>query len=121
MKIKEENINAITYLDKSSGVTLSVLVITLIVLGIIAGTAIYTITKQPNTEELNNMYEDIYFLDDKITTYYSKNGKLPILENEIVDVPADMEKNPNDNENYYIIDLSQMENVSLSFGSRFNN
>ncbi len=121
MKIKEENINAITYLDKSSGVTLSVLVITLIVLGIIAGTAIYTITKQPNTEELNNMYEDIYFLDDKITTYYSKNGKLPILENEIVDVPADMEKNPNDNENYYIIDLSQMENVSLSFGSGFNN
>ena len=56
------------------------------------------------------MYEDIYILDDKITTYYSKNGKLPILENETVTVPSDMEKNPNDNENYYVIDLSQMEN-----------
>ncbi len=100
---------------------MSVLVITLIVLGIIAGTATYVLTKQDNTEELNDMYEDIYILDDKITTYYSKNGKLPILENETVEVPSDMEKNPNDNENYYVIDLSQMENVSLSFGSGFNN
>ena len=67
------------------------------------------------------MYEDIYILDDKITTYYSKNGKLPILENETVTVPSDMEKNPNDNENYYVIDLSKMENVSLTYGSGFNN
>ena len=101
---------------EEKGITLAILIITLMVMVILAGTTIYTINKSPNAEELNNMYADIENLDNKITLYYSRNGELPIKGEKIENIPEDMSINSNDNENYYEIDLGKLENVSLNFG-----
>ena len=101
---------------EEKGITLAILIITLMVMVILAGTTIYTINKSPNAEELNNMYADIENLDNNITLYYSRNGELPIKGEKIENIPEDMSINSNDNENYYEIDLGKLENVSLNFG-----
>lgn len=67
--------------------------------------------------ELNNMYKDISALENKIALYYLDYGKLPIIENRIIAF-KDKSVNPNDNANYYEIDLNKLDHLSLFYGDK---
>lgn len=67
--------------------------------------------------ELNNMYKDINTLESKISLYYLDYGKLPIVEEKIIEF-KEKSINPNDNEVYYEIDLSKLEHLNLFYGDK---
>ncbi len=70
-----------------------------------------------SVSKLNNMYKDIETLEDQVSIYYLNNSNLPI-KNEILDFKNSI--NPNDNEIFYEIDLSKLENIDLSYGNEKN-
>lgn len=67
--------------------------------------------------ELNNMHKDISALENKIALYYLDYGKLPIIEDRLITF-KDKSVNPNDNSNYYEIDLSKLDHLKLFYGDK---
>lgn len=67
--------------------------------------------------ELNNMYKDINILENKIALYYLDYGMLPIKQDKKINF-KDKSINPNDNDVYYEIDLSKLENLNLFLGDK---
>ena len=67
--------------------------------------------------ELNNMYKDINILESKIALYYLDYGNLPIKQDRKIEF-KEKSINPNDNDIYYEIDLSKIENLSLFYGNK---
>lgn len=66
--------------------------------------------------KLNNMYKDIKSLEEKISLYYLNTGNIPMVEDYKIENFSDKSINPNDNDNYYEIDLEKLENLQLSYG-----
>ena len=91
---------------------LIILVISFLILFIIASQTI-SITK---LNKLNNVYKDIEILDDRISMYYLDNGFIPV-KSEKIDFKENS-INPNDNDNYYEIDLDKLENLNIYYGRR---
>lgn len=109
-------------MKNQKGVTLVSLIIIIIIIFIITGTTVYTSTNRFKVNNLSKMYNDIELLNDKIATYYLKFGGLPIIKNaentpiKYTFSELNFDKNINDNENYYIIDLEAIGNITLNYG-----
>lgn len=69
--------------------------------------------------KLNDMYNDIEILEDRISIYYLDNGNLPIINDPITDF-SNHSINPNDSLVYYEIDLNKLENLNLFYGKGIN-
>ena len=112
-------------LKNSKGVTLVTLIVTIIVLLIVSNVTIYSVKNNLGIEKLKNMQNDIENLSDKISAYYNQYGTLPIIDeeytntNEIKDAGL-INKNV-DKGKFYIIDLSALENLTLTYGKDFKN
>lgn len=91
---------------------LIILIIVFLILFIIVSSTISTI----KLNKLNNVYKDIEILEDRISMYYLDNGFIPI-KNEKIDF-KEKSINPNDNENYYEIDLENLENLNIYYGRK---
>ena len=117
-------------MKNQKGVTLTVLVATVIVLTIIMGTISYNGISSYRMRVYYNMRSDIELLDEKISLYYLENSdnlniedQLPIdvtdtknITNLISDYDEyDVNYNPNNSGTLYKIDLSKLENLSLSY------
>jgi type II secretory pathway pseudopilin PulG len=103
------------------GVSLVILTVAVILMIIITTILVYNAQTGVKVKALNQMYNDVQTLSDKIATYYSKNGAIPasIEYNNtevILNIKNSNQLSPNDNDNYYIIDLSAIENLSLNYG-----
>ena len=57
-------------IKQEKGVTLTILVITVITLMIITGTLIYNVEDSTRIKKLTNLYSDIDLLRTKVTDYY---------------------------------------------------
>lgn len=101
------------YMRKNNIVFCICIILLLIVL---AEVVVYA-KKGTQISELNNMYKDIKALEDKIALYYLDNGELPIKREKTIDFKTNA-INPNDNSNYYEIDLNKLENMSLFYGNK---
>lgn len=101
-------------IKNNKGITIVALVIAIILILIISGMMGYYSTNAFKIEKLNNMYNDIERIQSEVDKYYIENGKLPIKQKISFN-----NGNINDNENYYIIDLSILGNLSLNYGSDF--
>lgn len=120
------------YLRSEKGISITSLAIAVFIMLVIASVLIYNSSSQRGVKELNDMYNDIYLLKDKILSYEQQNGELPVLSSKNIvagmDEPilytnisfltADV-RNVYDDALYYIIDLSKLENMTLSFGKSF--
>lgn len=109
----------------SKGITLISLIITIVILLIISNAIIYSVKDNLGIEKLKNMQNDIENLSDKISAYYNQYGTLPIIDGEYTNT-KEIEKagliNKNvDKGNFYIIDLSALENLTLTYGKDFKN
>jgi hypothetical protein len=64
------------------------------------------------------MYSDISTLQDKIDLYYLENGVFPSDGTTITKNSKDCVKdgaiNPNDGEDYYLVDISKLEGITLN-------
>ena len=69
MKIKERK-----------GITLIVLVITIVIMAILAGAVIVSVSGYGELKNLKVLVNDLQSLQDKIHIYYEKNGELPVGE-----------------------------------------
>lgn len=101
------------------GITLTTLVIAIVIMMIITSTLIYNISTGSDIKALNNMYNDITKLKDKIDIYYATHRTLPIIQVNYENIANIKEINPNDNDKYYVIDLETLENLNLTYGKDY--
>ena len=103
---------------KESGITLISVIFTFIILIIIGSIVIPKISDISSTQYVSNLRQDLEVLQDKVNIYYQKEQSLPIIGDPITDVPSTLldNKNQNDNENYYKINISLLDNVQLNLG-----
>ena len=93
-----------------------ILCIYLIILILFLSIIITYIKNGIDMHKLNDMYNDIEILEDKINLYYLDNGNLPVINNKIIDF-KEYSTNPNDSDIFYEIDLNKLENLKLTYGN----
>lgn len=106
-------------LKTDKGITLIILIISIIIMIIISSMLIYNAQTGSKMKALNDMYKDIEVLKDRIDIYYSKYGTLPILNTKYTNVNGIKGININDNDNYFVIDLESIENLTLTYGKDY--
>lgn len=110
-----------TKLKNNKGVTLVALSVTILIMVIITSALVYNSSKGMTSRQLTNLYNDVELLKDRVSTYYIKNGELPILQLKLENINNLQGINVNDNENYYVIDLSLLSNITLNYGKGYQN
>lgn len=105
-------------LKSQKGITLVILILTLAILSILATVSIIEFDSGVDIRNYNYMCADIELLEDKILVYYNNNGTLPIKGEAIVNIKSMLEgqASSRDNDNYYQIDVSKINNITLNFG-----
>lgn len=106
------------YLTSNRAITLVTLVLTIVLILLVSGTMGYYTKSGLELQKVNNMYSDIEQIQSKIDEYYIKNNELPVIK-DLEKINFLHSSNVNDNENYYIIDLSKLGNISLNYGRDF--
>lgn len=105
-------------MKKQKGVTLVVLTITIVVLLILTFTISMNIPDISSRKKKTNFENDMRELKEEIDQYYAKYEQLPIINKYTnIDMLNDI-KNVNDDENYYIIDLSKIF-TNLNYGKDY--
>lgn len=105
-------------LKNQKGITLVVLITTIVVIALLAGVAISNIDIGTDIRNYNYMKADIELLEAKVMTYYNKNGSLPIIPGAISGASSMLngQASTRDNNVYYQIDISKLYNVTLNYG-----
>lgn len=110
----------IQHLTSSRAITLVTLVLTIVLILLISGTMGYYTKSGLELQKATNMYNDIEQIQSKVDDYYIKNNELPIIK-DLGEISFSNSKNVNDDENYYVIDLSKLGSMSLNYGKDFEN
>ncbi len=108
-----------TNLKQNKGITLVTLILAIVIMLIISSVILYNASTGMNTRALNNMYNDITIIKDKVDIYYVQYGTLPIIKKLYTNVENVKNININDNENYYVVDLEALENITLTYGKDY--
>lgn len=105
-------------LKNNKGVTFLTLVISILMMTIIAGILVVNSKSARQIQRLKNMYNDIEILEDKVSNYYLKYGTIPkkILYTGDIEFTQDA----NDNNTYYVLDLTAFDGINLTYGEDFN-
>jgi len=109
-------------IKNSKGITLVSLVITIALMLIISSITISVSMDRFEINDYNKLINDLKLLEDKVSNYYLKYNAIPVVRNT-ENTPVLYEyteiafgTNENDNDVYYILDLSAMEGISLNYG-----
>ncbi len=101
------------------GISLITLSITVIVLVIITNVIIYNLQDNLGIERVRNMQNDIENLRDKVDSYYLQYGTIPIINKEYTNIASIDVIGVNDTGKFYIVDLSALENLTLTYGEDY--
>jgi len=93
----------------NKGITIVSLIVTIIVLLILSGTAIYNLSLSNGVGRYNNMVADIKLLNDKILVYYNKYGEIPKTHRQITV----------DGTVYNEIYLLKLDDLTLNYGKEY--
>lgn len=113
------------FLKDKKGVTLVSLAIVVIVILILTNVLIYNVKDSLGANDLKAMQNDIQNLRDKINNYYSINGAIPAkLKYTNTDKiktlrEANVISDVVDVGDFYIIDLEELENITLNYGEDY--
>ena len=109
-------------IKQEKGVTLSILVITIIVLLILTSTLIYNSKGSIHIQNTTKLYNDLELLREKVSEYYNEYGEIPgkIEYTNIGNLSNVLSKN-NDTGKFYVIDLQAMKGISLNYGRDYEN
>lgn len=107
-------------LKSNKGITMIALSIAIITLAILTGMLTYYSTDSIEIKKLNNMYNDIEQLQEKVSIYYYENERIPILtEYPGVETIIGSQKSNLDGDKYYVLELSKLKNIELNLGKDF--
>ena len=109
--------NSIKNIKSEKGITLMVLIITLVIMMILSISISVNIPQFTEKRNFTNLETDILKLKEEIDIYYSTNKTLPICNKYLA--PTFPDKGVNDNENYYVIDLSLIRRLDLNNGKDY--
>ena len=98
-------------MKNEKGITLMVLVTTIIILLILSGITIYGINLASGKEYKDKMFADIAALKDSVMLYYNKYGEIPKTNRSIELFEQKIE--------YWEIDLSKLDGITLNFGREY--
>ena len=109
-------------IKQEKGVTLSILVITIIVLLILTSTLIYNAKGSIHIQNTTKLYNDLELLREKVSEYYNEYGEIPgkIEYTNIGNLSNVLSKN-NDTGKFYVIDLEAIKGISLNYGKDYEN
>ena len=96
------------YIKNQKGITMVILLVTIIIIGILATITITALSNTDNIGPYNKMIADIDLLEDKILIYYNQNGEIPVIPNTEETI---------NNMTYKKIDINKLENITLYYGS----
>ena len=96
-------------IKENKGVTLIILVVTIVILLMLSGTAIYNYNLSNDVAVYNKMIADIKLLEDKTIVYYNKYGDIPRTNRSIQVSGIE----------YYEMDLSKLDNITLNYGKDY--
>lgn len=106
-------------IKEQSGITLVVLVMTVIVMLILTTTVLIGTYGYRDIKKSKDLLNDLENLGEKVNIYYEKNNKLPvsdIITDNVVTLLGDS-RNANDGGSYYKIDLGLLDNIVLTYGT----
>lgn len=103
-------------LDK--GITLLILTITIVIMLILTFTVSVNVDTYIERKQITSLETDILKLKEEIDYYYNKYNELPIM-NKYINTNM-LDKNINDNENYYVIDLLKINDLDLNYGADYD-
>lgn len=111
-------------LKQENGITMVVLTLTVVIMLIITISFSVNINAYAQRKHKTEFETDTNKLKEEIDIYYSENKALPIAnkftKTEFFTVLEDAhQKNINDNENYYVIDIDQLNKIDLNYGKDF--
>ena len=108
----------------NKGINMITLSIAVIILVIITSVLVYNAKDGTKIKALNNMYNDIEQLNNKVSSYYIEHGTIPkgeeYTDTSFIDDLDATQKNPNNDGKYYVINLNALEGVSLNYGKKFD-
>ncbi len=97
-------------IKSQKGITMVSLIITIIILLILSGTAIHNLNLSNGVARYNNMVADIKLLNDKTLVYYNKYGEIPKTDKNSINI---------NNEEYYELNISKLEGITLNYGKEY--
>ena len=102
------------YIKEKKGISLISLTVTITILLLIAGTITFNSNRHNELQILDDFYRDLEIVKNKVYVYYWENDDLPIGKKYegSLSIPQSV-INPNDGEDYYLIDFSLLENLNL--------
>ncbi len=109
-------------IHNARGISLVSLAITVAILLILGNVLAYNISDNLKLEKLKKMQNDIENLNDKVSYYYSQNGKIPanIQYTNINGIKeAGVISTAVDTGDFLVIDLSAIENLTLNYGQDY--
>ena len=106
-------------IKNTKGIALVSLTIAVIILVVLTSMLVYNAKNGIKMRTLKMMQNDIDLLSDEISSYYVKYGDIPAEIEYLGDI--NFEKQPNDDDKYYVIDLSAFEDITLNYGLDYNN
>lgn len=107
----------IKLLKKQKGVSLVVLILTVIILLILTGVTVNNIDIGTDVRNYNYMCADIELLQNKIMIYYNDENALPITGEALnIKDELDGQASSRDNNNYFLIDYTKLYNITLNYG-----
>ena len=116
-----------SFFNNNKGITLVSVAIAVTLILILTGVIIYNVKDNLGMGKLQEMQNDIKNLRDLVSNYYADNGKIPAKlkytneENiERIENSGVISENI-DIGDFYIIDLKELENLTLNYGEDYKN
>ena len=113
-------------LKNQKGITMITITIAIIILVLVTNILVYNAKDGVYAKKLENMYNDVSSLRDKVTAYYIKYGNLPIYTTSEYSLEGkdDLKNNWISEEEltagkFYVIDLKALEGVTLNYGKDY--
>lgn len=99
------------------------LIITVLLVTIITSMLAKNSYTNLNLKKLTRLENDIDMLNDRIAVYFVGKEEIPkygdVLDKESIVSIMGNELNPNDGDNYYVIDLAELDTLSLNYGKDY--
>ena len=105
-------------MKNQKGITLITLTITIVVMMILTFTIAVNIEPYMNQKRRTNFETDMKRLKEEVDQYYARVKDIPIINKFTNTSMFDAVKNINDGDEYYVIDLKQLD-IELNYGSDY--
>ena len=105
-------------LRSQKGITLLILIATVVILSILATVTIINFDTGIDIRNYNYMCADIELLENKILVYYDNNNQTLPTKGEVLNIKNDLggQATKRDGDTYHQIDISKLNNITLNYG-----